>query len=196
MIVNEIYSGIYQLPEFITVREQTMLLNTIKSHAEDDWITTSASVPSNWRGRVLAPKYNETMYDLMGSLNLRIRMLFKDYESSLELFGISRIPTSDIGLIPHTDTRHDTMVNCHYGLILYINDDYVGGEIFYPDIDFEHKPLARSLLVHEAHYYHGVKPVSIGTRYMMTAFFNGTPDRPVLLDDIFKESHETTTLYG
>lgn len=68
---------------------------------------------------------------------------------------------------PHY-TNNDIM----HGFVIYINDDYVGGEIYYPKKDISIKPKARSLVIHPGteEYTHGVKPVQSGLRYTLTSF--------------------------
>lgn len=68
---------------------------------------------------------------------------------------------------PHY-TNNDIM----HGFVIYINDDYVGGEIYYPKKDISIKPKSRSLVIHPGteEYTHGVKPVDSGLRYTLTSF--------------------------
>lgn len=57
-----------------------------------------------------------------------------------------------------------------HGFVVYINDDYEGGEIFYPNKDIAIKPKARSLVMHPGNkeYEHGVKEVFKTTRYSLS----------------------------
>lgn len=76
-------------------------------------------------------------------------------------------------MLPHEDNKlkySDT----HYiakGIIFYINDDFEGGEIDYIDKGIVIKPIANSLLVHNASNTHGVKLVTKGDRYIMANFY-------------------------
>jgi hypothetical protein len=49
--------------------------------------------------------------------------------------------------------------------IIYLNDDYEGGEICYPEYDIEYKPKAGDLVVHCVEAPHGVNIVKSGIRY-------------------------------
>lgn len=76
-----------------------------------------------------------------------------------------------------------------YGIVIYYNDDYQGGEIEYPELDIVYKPKARSLIIHGGNILHGPKRV-IGdkVRYFSTAFIRGTVHNPVVLNpEIFGE---------
>ena len=49
--------------------------------------------------------------------------------------------------------------------IIYLNDDYEGGEISYPEYKIDYKPVAGDLVVHFVEVPHGVKIVKSGIRY-------------------------------
>lgn len=53
-----------------------------------------------------------------------------------------------------------------WGIVIYFND-FVGGEIFYPEQNIEYKPNAGDLVIHSSdeHCIHGVKPVLSDARY-------------------------------
>lgn len=53
------------------------------------------------------------------------------------------------------------------GANFYLNDDYEGGEIYYPNIGFSYKPVPNSLLIHRGieSFRHGVKEVTSGWRF-------------------------------
>lgn len=55
---------------------------------------------------------------------------------------------------------------------IYLNDDYSGGELFFPELDLEIKPKPGQLVMfpggHE--FKHGVKEVLSGDRYTMASF--------------------------
>jgi hypothetical protein len=57
-----------------------------------------------------------------------------------------------------------------HGFVVYINDDYEGGEIFYPNKNIAIKPKARSLVMHPGNkeYEHGVKEVFKTNRYSLS----------------------------
>ena len=68
-----------------------------------------------------------------------------------------------------TDIKHYSKTTGGFGMILYINDDYVGGEICYPEFDIEYKPSAGDLVIHLIEAVHGVKTVISGERYTHAA---------------------------
>ena len=63
--------------------------------------------------------------------------------------------------------------NTAYGIVVYINDDYEGGEIYYVNQDIIYKPKAGDLIIHssEEKCRHGVKEVISGIRYAWSSNF-------------------------
>lgn len=66
---------------------------------------------------------------------------------------------------PHVDT--DAQKHQHIVCMYYINDDYDGGELVFPDYDLKIKPKLNSLIMFPGNenYLHGVLEVSKGHRY-------------------------------
>ncbi len=61
-----------------------------------------------------------------------------------------------------------------HGVVIYINDDYNGGELYYSKLGFDVKPKRGMLVIHSAAatYEHGVREVTSGVRYGLTLFIN------------------------
>lgn len=62
------------------------------------------------------------------------------------------------------------------GTVFYLNDDYEGGELFFPlqDIKFKPKPRAAYFFPGDKNYIHGVTKVTSGTRYTAPFFWTIT----------------------
>jgi hypothetical protein len=69
------------------------------------------------------------------------------------------------------------------GTVFYLNDDYEGGELFFPlqNIKFKPKPRAAYFFPGDKNYIHGVTKITSGTRY--TAPFFWTIEKLGLEDD-------------
>lgn len=67
------------------------------------------------------------------------------------------------------DPNYDRTV----ALVAYLNDDYTGGELEFPDFGLSVKPSAGDVLVFPGSfaYRHRVKPVTNGTRYAVVNWF-------------------------
>lgn len=65
----------------------------------------------------------------------------------------------------------------HLGSILYLNDDYKGGNlILYRDKDsemyFNYKPIKNSLIIFDSSIYHSTQPISENEKYCITCFYS------------------------
>jgi hypothetical protein len=80
---------------------------------------------------------------------------------------------------PHSDNSDNNgkpnafEINKFVG-ILYLNDDYEGGELFFPDHDISFKPQACSYIIFPGgiENLHGVTEVTAGVRYTMVSFWD------------------------
>ena len=80
---------------------------------------------------------------------------------------------------PHSDsseldgTPNPWQMN-KYAAILYLNNDYEGGEIYFPQHNIDIAPGAGSLLVFEGShkYLHGVREITKGNRFTILAFWD------------------------
>lgn len=76
---------------------------------------------------------------------------------------------------PHSDKEDYSSDNNEipiYGYVLYLNDDYEGGEVVYTDKNIIFKPSSGTLLLHETseECTHGVKKIISGDRFVMVGF--------------------------
>lgn len=70
---------------------------------------------------------------------------------------------------PHCDTDFLNTNRVVTG-VFYLNEDYEGGEIYFPKFNVEIKPPKGSLLLFLSEYLHGVKPITNGNRYSVVWF--------------------------
>jgi hypothetical protein len=54
--------------------------------------------------------------------------------------------------------------------LLYLNEDYEGGQLSFPDENFEIKPSQASLVVFPSKIVHGVNLIESGNRYLTTTY--------------------------
>lgn len=61
--------------------------------------------------------------------------------------------------------------------VAYLNDDYVGGEIYFPQIDVQIKPEAGSIIFFPSNFVfsHTVKPITKGFRYAVPQWYHSLP---------------------
>lgn len=70
----------------------------------------------------------------------------------------------------HNDDERE--IGIEYGFTYYINDDFLGGELFYPNKGVSYKPIKNSMVIHigTAEYSHSVLEVFNQNRFTITAF--------------------------
>ena len=83
-----------------------------------------------------------------------------------------------VELKSHWDQYSDKLVE--YAAVLYLNDDYMAGELFFPNFELTIKPAAGDLVIFPGtrEFEHGVHVVAAGpTRYVIPTFVKRThPD--------------------
>lgn len=67
------------------------------------------------------------------------------------------------GMETHVD--NPSKKSNHFICMLYLNNDYLGGEIEFPESSVSYKPNAGDVLIYKANVPHQVAPVIAGARY-------------------------------
>lgn len=183
---KEIYDNIFLYEDFLDEFELNFLLKIAKDTKEDDWqevyIKQGEELDKNSENYQKYLKFKNTWTkttyvpnDLSIFESIKNKVL-KVIEPNLtiteELYRIKRL-TEGRAIDVHYDNVMDFSLKS--GVVLYLNDNFNGGEIFYPEFDFQYKPKANTLIIHPAseQYRHGVKEVIGDTRYSL-AFFLST----------------------
>lgn len=170
---------------FLTEEEAAYLISVAESVNSSTWRTEGENSPEVenfefWDDKNLflhkLPNFDR---DLILTLEERAHAIYeKTY--GLEGLGVRYVSINIIHrfspghlMDTHQDRGpHYTNNDIMHGFVIYINDNYSGGEIYYPKKDIAIKPNARSLVIHPGteEYTHGVKPVESGLRYTLTSF--------------------------
>ena len=122
--------------------------------------------------------WDDKNYDVSGSplalsLQTKFHNLLQKADPSLELAGFATLQRMQEGvqLKSHTDQHTDPSIK--YAAILYLNDDYADGTLFFKNKDIDLRPKPRDLLVFPGNeeYEHGVMFVGAGpVRYVLVGF--------------------------
>lgn len=61
----------------------------------------------------------------------------------------------------------------HMTAMIYLNEDYENGQIFFPEFNLEYKPKKGAAVVFpsDINYLHGVREITQGTRYTLSTFY-------------------------
>jgi hypothetical protein len=102
----------------------------------------------------------------------------KDFSKVFKGLGPINRTEAGQGLPVHDDMGPPELnLPVAHGLVLYLNDDFAGGNLYYPNLGLEIKPERGLLVIHSAlnKYSHGVTPVESGVRYGLTMFIDSLP---------------------
>lgn len=191
---EEITDQLLWIKNFLTKEELDFIWKIINSASQKDWEVEYMGNLKNFClekfGRddvdnlVAEGKFEITQNWVDKNLNIkhhpeqhifykRLSDLVDPSFPGLELSGLATIQRmqKDVELKSHTDQHTDPSI--HYATILYINDDYVNGELFFPNKDLSLRPKPGDLLFFPGNeeYEHGVRHVGDGPiRYVIVGF--------------------------
>lgn len=120
--------------------------------------------------------HSKYLYDTLVKVTLKTTQILQGYYA--DQCTINRwIPGSTLGL--HCDNMsewpEEAPIHQHraYGSILYLNDDFKGGNTYYPHFKTAINPKIGRLVIHPAtyEYLHGMSEVKETTRYTISAFW-------------------------
>jgi hypothetical protein len=192
--VNEVAEEVLLVDDFLSQEELDKIFDIINSTEESEWLIEYMSnlknfciekfgrddvdnlvaegkfeITQNWNDKNL----NIAKYPFQREMLNRLDDLVQQIDSTIELSGFATIQRmqSGVELKSHTDQHTDPSIK--YAAIIYLNDDYVDGELFFKnrDIELKPKPGVLALFPGDEEYEHGVRPVGPGPiRYVLVGF--------------------------
>ena len=134
------------------------------------------STENIWSGRVIYQNGVDN-FEYLKSIENLISMNYKlDEKIYPDYLGLVKWETGDLQH-PHADGENESGKHPFYwrnfGCVYYLNDDYEGGEIYFPNQNIELKPKPNTLVFFPGtmEYLHGVKEIKNGIRYTLTSFW-------------------------
>ena len=193
------YDQILSVKNFLQPEELDTILEIIKTTPNEDWLIEYTKnlarfcmekfgrddvdnlvaegkfeITQNWADKNL----NIVTEPISVTLQGRLGRLLQLADPSLELagFGTLQRMQSGVELKSHTDQHTDPSIR--YAAILYINDDYKDGTLFFKNkenSDLRPKPGTLLVFPGNEEYEHGVRPVGEGPiRYVTVGFMKVT----------------------
>lgn len=189
-----IEENVVLIEDFISEDECDILYNYAESRTQEDWLgayvesikdRTEArygdrdlekhemEVTENWNDKVIKIVPNSPEHKVCLDLENRLVSIAdtENQELYFRSFGIIQRQYTGAELGGHYDQYVDDRMQ--YASVIYINDNYNGGEFYFKKNDMVIKPPKRSILLFPAteEYWHGVKVVKEGpTRYAVPSF--------------------------
>ena len=193
------HENVLFIEDFIDAEELATLLKIIETTPNEDWMIEYTKnlarfcmekfgrddvdnlvaegkfeITQNWADKNL----NIVTEPISVTLQGRLGRLLQLADPSLELagFGTLQRMQSGVELKSHTDQHTDPSIR--YAAILYINDDYKDGTLFFKNkenSDLRPKPGTLLVFPGNEEYEHGVRPVGEGPiRYVTVGFMKVT----------------------
>tara|TARA_B110000503_G_C7097390_1_gene392259 strand:- start:292 stop:1452 length:1161 start_codon:yes stop_codon:yes gene_type:complete len=154
---------------FIDADTREQLLALIKNCPKD------LNAGEYWKDKVRRIEYEHRI-----SLQRRIQDEIQPHYTMIMLRGAMNFhgvvwdeSDKNPGMPPHSDYGGaNEFPEREYVSLLYLNDDYIGGELYIPEIEFTLKPKAGTLLCFPGgKLKHGVQPITSGARYTCIAWW-------------------------
>jgi hypothetical protein len=193
------HDGVLFIKDFLKEKELDTLLEIIKTTPNEDWSIEYTKnlarfcmekfgrddvdnlvaegkfeITVGWEDKNL----DITKKEISKTLQVRLGELISKSDNTLELagFGTLQRMQSGVELKAHTDQHTDPSIK--YAAILYINDDYKDGTLFFKNkenSDLRPKPGTLLLFPGNEEYEHGVRFVGEGPiRYVTVGFIKVT----------------------
>nr|WP_298926877.1 2OG-Fe(II) oxygenase [uncultured Erythrobacter sp.] len=169
------------VPDFISESERVLLYNYAKQ-ADAPWETTLAS-DDVWHGRLINPRsMSPNVLRLMEKIRKRtVAHIKADYDITDPVYAdtlqLVRWRPGD-NQKAHADCEEPNgKPNATpwraFASIIYLNDEYTGGGIYFPDRKLrpQIKPRTLAYFPSTNQYRHGVEAISSGLRYTMSCFY-------------------------
>lgn len=182
-IINKLAEDVYEIENFLTPSEMSKISEIISNANEDDWNDRNYIYDKSdfWYGKSLFSEQNNEIWKT--AIFEKVDYIFPSYFWCEKEIKISRFKKNhSIGAHRDNDTTPKGYY-LGYGLVIYYNDDYLGGELDYPELGITIKPKAGSALLHGGEVMHGSLPVlDDKPRYFSTIFMRGNDQHPTLLN--------------
>lgn len=191
--VEEVLPRVFKIRNFLTEEETAAVLEEARSYTEEQWrfrymeemkhsclekfgrddieaLVEEGLLEVTWNFVDKNTEYQNE--EFREEMRLRAQQIF-DIVGDIQLNGFLVVHRQYEGadLKAHYDQYSDKLIE--YAAVLYINDDYTEGELFFSKFDFEVRPEPGTLMIFPGteEYEHGVRPVGAGpVRYNLPTF--------------------------
>ena len=163
--------NVYVIDNFLSNQEYQTISNFINNSDQISWIKepwTTERTPKD--------SIPEDAVELLKKIFKNARLSCMDYydiKVNNDFMGeyLLRKWSKGSNMQPHVDT--DAQKHLHIVCMYYLNDNYDGGEIIFPDYNLKIKPKSNSLIMFPGNenYVHGVLEVLKGFRYTFQVNF-------------------------
>ena len=181
-------NGIYRIENFFSLHKKfkDLILNQIDNldffsyqnnpFKKNDF--NSYDILGNW-----VDASNPILYEIIYSLNTQMLETLNltlntthasQWEGSQYCGGITRYNPGSFWM-DHNDLLYsDKEKQMTYSCIYYVNQDFEGGNLFFPELKITVKPIENSLVLLPSHLIHRAEEIISGNKIISTTFFKET----------------------
>jgi hypothetical protein len=171
--IQEISNQIFLIKNFVSENERVQLLGIARSFTENDWKRTALAENNlETKGFIEHIELHDKSITIKDSFNLSTRLMsIINKEWNIRPFTTMQRLYPGCDMEDHIDDH--PAYNLLFASVLYLNDDYMGGEIKFPKRNLVVKPEKGDLIFFPSiqDCEHGVNKVKDGpTRYVITSY--------------------------
>jgi hypothetical protein len=167
-------------PNFLTKDEVNIFLNYCKSKKE----YTNIPEDKYWNDRIIYfSDFDENIKKMIIEIVDRMKnFLKKEYNFNSDIYpdeiqftrlfdGMDNPDHCDD--MSYSETQKEIYGHRYFGCVIYLNNDFEGGELYYTNYDIKIKPEPGLLAVHlgDLNHKHGVSRMKGNTRYSLASFW-------------------------
>jgi predicted 2-oxoglutarate/Fe(II)-dependent dioxygenase YbiX len=161
--------NIIVIEDFLSESECRKIINEVNAMAERArWIASGGDIVSYDSSPTLRQVISERLIQKASERN---SLPIREFRSYLRKYEPGSIVTT------HADCsdkgENDGLNGITYSALIYLNDDYCGGELNFDRIGVSMRPMAGQLIMFPSSwdYAHSVTPITDGFKYMSAVFF-------------------------
>ena len=175
--VEKLEYNIFYIPNFLSKDELEIFTNIIDKTSEEDWTKLNNFQSLDWNNKF----YDYNNEHIAAMARDKFNKLLSLLPGSI-IHGLGRIlrQRPEDNMNAHIDETYDAFNNLNkdYATVIYLNDDYEGGELSFVNLNIKIKPSSGSLMIFKTgeKYLHEVKTVSGDkVRYCLPTWILSTP---------------------
>ena len=165
--LEEVIPGIYIISDFISQDQVKEIMDFLRDNKNNTLnIDDKSHAGKSKKDRII-----DIANKRLSILDIDFNPLFDGLYDALPIRNIMKYEIGDV-FLPHQDSSIHCPIESDWGLVLYINDDFEGGELYYPEKNITYVPKSGDLVIHGAtkEFSHGTTKIISGTKYVATSF--------------------------
>ena len=173
--INIYPNEIYEIENFMSDETINHFLSFVNLNGYDEWeVYGDEQSKENGSAQTVSPYQNsESFFNSRRKLENNIIGYFTNAIRITDMVRVSRRKAGE-WMPTHRDQGSSSeQDDIKFGAIVYLNDNYEGGELYYPEFELKIKPKKGSLIIHKSTHLHKVLKVTKGIKYSMTTFIVG-----------------------